>query len=107
MTMQGADDNVKAFIKLEMDRYPGRTREQYETAVKEFFDEKERAVQEYSDWTDDANDYSACDIARNVVTVTAFGSDNTIIMSTEFQLTPDQAWFMFTGIRDKYRGDPE
>ena len=98
---------VKDSIKIEMERFPGRTREQYEAAVKEFFDKKEKADQEYSDWTDDANDYSACDIAYNLVSVVAYDTEGNLLMQTDFNLTPDQAWFMFTGIRDEYRGDPE
>lgn len=104
--MQGADENVKDIIKLEIGRYQGRTREQYEAAVKEFFDAKEHAAQEYSDWTDDADDYSAYDIAYNLVSVVAYDTEGNVLMQTDFNLTPDQAWFMFTGIRDKYRGEP-
>ena len=91
-------------IKAEIESYPGRTREDYETAVREHFDHLEAEAQRHVDWTDDSLDYSAEGIDRLSVTVEAFNLGGTSINYTDFRLTPEEARSMFLGIRDRYKG---
>lgn len=80
---------------------PSVTREDWIAGVNRYFDEE----QARQDWTDDAENFSGQQISYNSVEIVAVNHDGGTEYRTGFRITPEQAWSMFTGIRDNYKGD--
>lgn len=58
------------------------------------------ADSDYSDWTDDAIEYSGPAVAYVDVAVVAYNSEGKILASTDFRAKPYEAGAMFIGIRE-------